>query len=38
MTQVTEAVYAYGVLKPTTELWLQENQRVRVIVESIGQD
>ena len=37
MTQVTEAVYARGVLKPTTELKLREDQRVRVIVESIDQ-
>ena len=37
MTQVTEAVYTHGVLKPTTELRLQEDQRVRVIVESIEQ-
>jgi predicted DNA-binding antitoxin AbrB/MazE fold protein len=35
MTQVTEAVYTHGVLRPTTELRLQEHQRVRVIVESI---
>ncbi len=37
MTQVTEAVYAHGVLTPTTELKLREDQRVRVIVESIEQ-
>lgn len=35
MTQVTEAVYAQGVLTPTTELRLQEHQRVRVTVESL---
>ena len=37
MTQITEAIYAHGVLRPTTELKLHENQRVRVIVDSIEQ-
>ena len=35
MTQVTEAVYTQGVLKPTSELALREQQRVRLIVEPI---
>ena len=35
MTQVTEAVYSHGVLKPIAELDLREDQRVRVIVESL---
>jgi predicted DNA-binding antitoxin AbrB/MazE fold protein len=36
MTQITEAIYANGVLKPATDLNLREQQRVRVIVESIN--
>jgi predicted DNA-binding antitoxin AbrB/MazE fold protein len=35
MTQTTEAIYANGVLKPTRDLDLREQQRVRVIVETI---
>ena len=37
MTQVTEAVYTHGVLKPTEELDLREDQRVRVIVEPLDE-
>jgi predicted DNA-binding antitoxin AbrB/MazE fold protein len=33
MTQITEAIYTQGVLKPATDLNLRELQRVRVIVE-----
>jgi len=36
MTQTTEAIYTNGVLKPTRDLDLREQQRVRVIVETIG--
>jgi predicted DNA-binding antitoxin AbrB/MazE fold protein len=35
MTQITEAIYTNGVLKPTRDLDLREQQRVRVIVETI---
>ena len=35
MTQITEAVYTQGVLKPTGALSLRERQRVRLIVEPI---
>jgi len=35
MTQITEAIYTHGVLKPTSELDLHEQQRVRVIVEPL---
>jgi len=35
MTQITEAIYTHGVLKPAVDLNLREQQRVRVIVESI---
>jgi predicted DNA-binding antitoxin AbrB/MazE fold protein len=35
MTQITEAVYIHGVLKPAVDLKLREEQRVRIIVESI---
>ena len=37
MTRVTEAVFAQGVLKPTEDLGLQEQQRVRLIVEPLDQ-
>ena len=37
MTQITEAIYTPGVLKPTGELDLREDQRVRVIVESLDE-
>jgi len=33
MTKVTEAVYSSGVLKPTEDLGLREDQSVRLIVE-----
>ena len=35
MTQITEAIYTQGVLKPTADLGLREQQRVRVTVEPI---
>ena len=35
MTQKVEAVYTGGVLKPTRELSLKDNQRVRLTVETI---
>ena len=35
MTQITDAIYTNGVLQPTGELSLREQQRVRVIVEAI---
>ena len=35
MTQITEAVYTQGVLKPTIDLNLREEQRVRLTVEPI---
>jgi predicted DNA-binding antitoxin AbrB/MazE fold protein len=35
MTQITEAVYTHGVLKPAADLNLREQQRVRVIIEPI---
>jgi len=35
MTQITEALYTHGVLKPEAELNLREQQRVRVIVEPV---
>jgi predicted DNA-binding antitoxin AbrB/MazE fold protein len=35
MTQITEAIYTHGVLKPAADLNLRELQRVRVIVEPI---
>jgi len=37
MTQITEAVYTQGVLKPTGELSLKEQQPVRLIVEPIDE-
>ena len=37
MTQIIEAIYAHGVLKPTAELDLREPQRVRVIVETLDE-
>jgi len=36
MTQITEAIYTLGVLKPAVDLNLPEQQRVRVIVEPIA--
>jgi predicted DNA-binding antitoxin AbrB/MazE fold protein len=35
MTRVTEAVFSNGVLTPVENLGLQENQRVRLIVDCI---
>jgi predicted DNA-binding antitoxin AbrB/MazE fold protein len=35
MTQITEAIYTRGVLKPAVDLNLREQQRVRVIIEPI---
>jgi predicted DNA-binding antitoxin AbrB/MazE fold protein len=35
MTQKVDAIYTGGVLKPTRDLSLRENQRVRLIVETI---
>ena len=37
MTQRIEAVYTGGVLKPTRELSLKDNQRVRLTVETIDE-
>jgi predicted DNA-binding antitoxin AbrB/MazE fold protein len=37
MTQTIEAIYADGVLKPTAELPLRDNQRVRLTVETIDE-
>lgn len=37
MTQKTEAIYTDGVLKPTAELLLRDNQRVRLTVETIDE-
>ncbi len=37
MTQITEAIYTHGVLKPAGELDLREDQRVRVIVEPLDE-
>ena len=36
MTQVTEAIYAEGVLRPVQALDLPEQQRVRIILEPIN--
>ena len=35
MTQITEAIFSHGVLKPAVDLNLREEQRVRVIIEPI---
>ncbi len=35
MTQITEAVYADGVLKPDDRLPLRQNERVRLIIQSL---
>ncbi len=35
MTQTIEAIYTDGILKPTAELPLRDNQRVRLTVETI---
>ncbi|MEA2235351.1 MAG: hypothetical protein QOC81_75 [Thermoanaerobaculia bacterium] len=37
MTQTIEAIYTDGVLKPTVELSLRDNQRVRLSIETIGE-
>jgi predicted DNA-binding antitoxin AbrB/MazE fold protein len=37
MTQSTEAVYSGGVLKPDSDLGLREQQRVRLVVETIDE-
>ena len=37
MTQVTEAIFTGGVLKPVDQLQLRESQRVRVIVECLDE-
>jgi predicted DNA-binding antitoxin AbrB/MazE fold protein len=37
MTQTIEAIYTDGVLRPTAELPLRDNQRVRLIVETIDE-
>ncbi len=37
MTQVREAIYARGVLKPVEPLDLRENQRARIIIESLDE-
>jgi predicted DNA-binding antitoxin AbrB/MazE fold protein len=37
MTRVTEAVFSHGVLKPADDLGLREDQRVRLIVESLDE-
>jgi len=37
MTQTIEAIYTDGVLKPTSELPLRDNQRVRLTVETIDE-
>ncbi len=36
MAQITEAIFTNGVLKPVETLSLKESQRVRLIVEPIG--
>ena len=35
MTKRTDAVYSQGVLKPAEDLGLREDQRVRLIVETV---
>jgi predicted DNA-binding antitoxin AbrB/MazE fold protein len=37
MAQVTEAIYANGVLKPVEDLALREDQRVRLIIEPLDE-
>jgi len=36
MAQITEAIFTGGVLKPVETLSLKESERVRLIVEPIG--
>jgi predicted DNA-binding antitoxin AbrB/MazE fold protein len=35
MVRVTEAIFSQGVLKPVDELQLREQQRVRLIIETV---
>jgi predicted DNA-binding antitoxin AbrB/MazE fold protein len=37
VTQTIEAIYTNGVLKPTAELPLRDNQRVRLTIETIDE-
>ncbi len=37
MTQITEAVYTNGVLKPSGKLNLDEQQHVRIIIETVDE-
>ena len=37
MTQTIEAIYTDGVLKPTADLPLRDNQRVRLTVETLDE-
>ena len=37
VTQKVEAIYTGGVLKPTSDLCLQDQQRVRLTVETIDE-
>jgi len=37
LTQVVEAIFSHGVLKPLDPLTLPEDQRVRLVVEPISQ-
>jgi predicted DNA-binding antitoxin AbrB/MazE fold protein len=37
MTRTIEAIYTDGVLKPTVELPLRDNQRLRLTVETIDE-
>ena len=37
MRRITEAIYTRGVLKPTADLDLREQERVRVIVEPLDE-
>jgi predicted DNA-binding antitoxin AbrB/MazE fold protein len=37
LTQVTEAVFSGGILRPLENLALKESQRVRLIVEAIDE-
>jgi predicted DNA-binding antitoxin AbrB/MazE fold protein len=36
MAQVAEAVFSHGVLRPIGKLHLQEEQRVRLVIEPVG--
>ena len=36
MTQITEATFSGGVLRPERELGLREHERVRLIVQELG--